>query len=488
MDIMTEYGIGRGSYSGSYSITTNIKTKLDDVADLQPLLLGLVASGVIKPTANTYYPIHFAPGVSITQGTDASCVTFCGYHGTIDISKSYAAAKYLYYGVIADQTGSCFGGCGSSVNPLDNAQSVASHELAEMVTDPAVGLATTVGPPLGWYDANNGEIGDICNAIQFTMTIGSAQYTLQKLWSNQQNACVSSPASSYGSSSSGVPTTSTTTTSSPTATATCHSVCSTGGPLSATCGDAAACVVKMDSYCGATAWDSVCVNEAIKSCGAVCTSSSSSSTTKSSTSTSNIKTSSSSSNGYKGTSSSTAKTTASSSKTSSSTKTSSSKASSYQPSGTATSTSTTPTPTLVCHDVCQVGSPMRPGCGSVAACVAQIDTYCQDVKWDSFCVLEAETMCKANCATVPLSYTPTTVTATLTPTPSCDVCTASSVGLSSGCGSVAACVLAMDPACSMAWADRCVTEAVVYCGATCGVSSGPPKYLPSLSSASTSST
>ena len=51
---------------------TATKTTLDDVADIQPLIASLVASGKITPTANTYFPIHFAPGISITDSSDGS--------------------------------------------------------------------------------------------------------------------------------------------------------------------------------------------------------------------------------------------------------------------------------------------------------------------------------------------------------------------------------------------------------------------------------
>ena len=50
--------------------------------------------------------------------------------------------------------------------------------------------------PLGWYDADNGEIGDICNADQ--AKVGS--YTVQRVWSNSRAKCVSTandPGTSY---------------------------------------------------------------------------------------------------------------------------------------------------------------------------------------------------------------------------------------------------------------------------------------------------
>ncbi|KAJ3008776.1 UNVERIFIED_CONTAM: hypothetical protein HDU68_002961 [Siphonaria sp. JEL0065] len=97
----------------------------------------VLAAGTIKPTVNTYFPIHFAPGITIDQGPDASgkpqlsCKIFCAYHGTIDISSLNLGPKYMYYGIMPDQGGACAGGCGSNSKPVNNMFSVASHELAE---------------------------------------------------------------------------------------------------------------------------------------------------------------------------------------------------------------------------------------------------------------------------------------------------------------------------------------------------------------------
>lgn len=69
--------------------------------------------------------------------------------------------------------------------------SVASHELIEAVTDPAVGLASTFAAPLAWYDRTNGEIGDICNGQQGTTVGGDGvTYTIQLEFSNAANNCV----------------------------------------------------------------------------------------------------------------------------------------------------------------------------------------------------------------------------------------------------------------------------------------------------------
>ena len=133
------------------------------------------------PTADTLYMVHFPPGVSIDLDGSGSCVVFCAYHNTFVHN-----GVNVYYGVMPDQGGSCAGGCGTDPSLFNNLTSVSSHELIEAVTDAAVGLATTVGPPLAWYDQTNGEIGDICNAQQGSI----AGYTVQAEWSNKASACI----------------------------------------------------------------------------------------------------------------------------------------------------------------------------------------------------------------------------------------------------------------------------------------------------------
>jgi hypothetical protein len=124
--------------------------------------------------------VHFPPGVTITQGGGASCQVFCAYHGTFVHKR-----KNVYYGVIPDLGGACAAGCGGQ-GQLEDTTEATSHELVEAVTDAAVGLAQSLGPPLAWYDDSNGEIGDICVGQATTV----AGYTVQKLWSNAAGACI----------------------------------------------------------------------------------------------------------------------------------------------------------------------------------------------------------------------------------------------------------------------------------------------------------
>jgi hypothetical protein len=183
--------IGTGTYAGSYAITpasSRNKATITD-ANVQAEISAQITAGKLPaPDNNTLYMVDFPKGKAISQGGSKSCVAggFCAYHGTFKRNS-----QNVYYGVLPDMSAGsgCDTGCGSG-SAFGNQTSVASHEMIEAVTDAEVGLATVVGAPLAWYDSANGEIGDICNAQQGTITSGGATYTVQKEWSNASKACI----------------------------------------------------------------------------------------------------------------------------------------------------------------------------------------------------------------------------------------------------------------------------------------------------------
>ena len=197
--IGTNQTIGRGQFDGQFTITpTTNQTTLGD-EEIQAQLAHQIAIGAVPPPTHdaagnpdTYYAIFFPAGVTISLSFMTSCSDggFVAYHNTI---ANAPGVGELYYGVHPDvHVGGCLVGAGPGT-PTQNEMSAASHELVETVTDPEVGLAGSIGPPLGWYDpqGSNGEIGDICNQQEDTIT-GSdgAIYTVQQQWSNIANDCV----------------------------------------------------------------------------------------------------------------------------------------------------------------------------------------------------------------------------------------------------------------------------------------------------------
>ncbi len=194
-DWLTEYNepsykLGRGALLGAYTDSVQNPSGQIEDADIQTELSSLIdKKAVPQSDANTLYMVYFPPGLSIDMGGSASCQVFCAYH-----SAYLKNGTEVNYGVIPDQGGSCAGGCGADALQFNNETSVSSHEMIESVTDPAVGLVTGNTPmaPLAWYDPTNGEIGDICNAVQ--AKVGS--YTVQREWSNSRGLCVSSASDS----------------------------------------------------------------------------------------------------------------------------------------------------------------------------------------------------------------------------------------------------------------------------------------------------
>jgi hypothetical protein len=173
IDQLAEYNvpgktIGHGSRIGTTTLTTSDPgTSVDDSAIQQMLNTNIANNAFPQATANTLYFVFLPSGVTVTAGGSSSCSSFCGYHDAINGQIYYAVMPY------PDCTG-----CSNNLSVLASLTVTSSHELCEAITDPV--------PGQGWYDQNNGEIGDIC-AWQ-TKQVGS--YTVQQEWSNSANSCV----------------------------------------------------------------------------------------------------------------------------------------------------------------------------------------------------------------------------------------------------------------------------------------------------------
>jgi len=180
----TNQHIGRGTATATVTITPALTatsiTNDQIIAELQ----GQISGGhLAKPDGNTIYMVHFPAGMKISMpdgngGTASSCTQFCAYHNTTSPAGNIPE---FYYGVIPNvTTDGCELGCGPVGGGFNNTTSVASHELIEATTDAEVGLATNNAPPLGWYDpqGSDGEIGDICNGSQGTVSSHGQTWTV----------------------------------------------------------------------------------------------------------------------------------------------------------------------------------------------------------------------------------------------------------------------------------------------------------------------
>ena len=195
MDWLSEYNtatqkIGRGTYGGHFQITpsaANNGSTIDDTNIQAELLLQINAGHLPTPDASTIYVLHFPAGKTITEQGVSSCVVFCAYHSSINHSPTH-----IFYAVLPDlSTSGCSGGgCGAG-STYENTCSASSHEIVETMTDADVAFASSLGPPLAWYDGNYGEISDICNAMHTTFVgLDGVTYTAQQQFSNTLTNCI----------------------------------------------------------------------------------------------------------------------------------------------------------------------------------------------------------------------------------------------------------------------------------------------------------
>jgi hypothetical protein len=172
IDQLAEYNkpgqtIGHGSFVGTKVIKTNAPVgSITDSAIRTQLKKWIKAKTVPAPNKNMLYFIYLDPGIISIMGGAKSCQNYCGYHNHTGST---------YYAVMPYPTCS---GCLGGMQAFDALTGTSSHELCEAITDPV--------PGKGWYDNNNGEIGDIC-AWSFKKVAG---YTVQLEWSNKKNKCV----------------------------------------------------------------------------------------------------------------------------------------------------------------------------------------------------------------------------------------------------------------------------------------------------------
>jgi hypothetical protein len=192
--------IARGSFDTAITITpsvcnTTAACTVDDSVIQAELIAQIKAGQLPMPTQscdgqpNMLYMIDFPSNVTITNSLLGTSCGFCGYHYT----ATDCTLGNLAYGVFPDvSAGPCATGCGHNSQWLDNATSIHSHELAEAITDPQIGIPCGLDRPIAWYEdvQGCGEIGDPCNQVQTTLTVGADTWVVQKIWSNAANGCV----------------------------------------------------------------------------------------------------------------------------------------------------------------------------------------------------------------------------------------------------------------------------------------------------------
>ena len=162
MDMLTNagYGVGRGtSTAGAIDKLALSKTNgITDTAIRSDIQALIKANLVQAPDANRLYVVYVEPGVAVYSGGSSSINDFLGYHDAFAGKTAANKPINIRYAVLPYPDGP---------NPTANSQGfannfqeltvVTSHEIAEAVTDPDVGITKA-----SWYDDDlNGEIGDL---------------------------------------------------------------------------------------------------------------------------------------------------------------------------------------------------------------------------------------------------------------------------------------------------------------------------------------
>jgi hypothetical protein len=148
-----------------------------------------VATEAINGVAHFGYDINGSYVVVTPHGKSSVGfgTSFCAYHSAVTSGGNLISYTNLPYQ--PDAGGSC--GANIITPPSDETgvdegvTIVEGHEYGESVTDP--------NPPSGWYNNQQGEIGDIC-AWQNILNdpFNAKSYTMQPMFSNATQTCVHS--------------------------------------------------------------------------------------------------------------------------------------------------------------------------------------------------------------------------------------------------------------------------------------------------------
>ena len=190
----TEYGVGAATGEAPIELAETSTGTIDDMA-IQTWLAGKLNANdpaFPKADADTVFAINYPTGVSITQGGQASCVAFGGYHNSTTLDALHGGASVAYAVIPRCSDFDGFTG-------IDAVTAAASHELIEAATDPYPSTnpanAQLDNAHFYWVRALGGaEVGDLCaqSLASFT-TFAELPFMVQRSWSNKEAKALHDP-------------------------------------------------------------------------------------------------------------------------------------------------------------------------------------------------------------------------------------------------------------------------------------------------------
>jgi len=174
---VTNQHIGTGQFDKTFNFIYNNPTSVITDKFIRVKLREWVNSNPLfpLPNRNTYFSIHFGPGIKVIQDEEDSaepvCKKWCAYHDAIDL-RCDTSQSIIQYGVTIDTSSDyCQEQCVQrKPNPLNTCSGwnsttfdiqtiLASHEIAEVITNPYED---------GWYGRLSLlENADYCKGISF---------------------------------------------------------------------------------------------------------------------------------------------------------------------------------------------------------------------------------------------------------------------------------------------------------------------------------
>jgi hypothetical protein len=196
MNVLAQYGVGAGTFLGQKIITTvsmASPTGLTQQDIAHTIQTAIDAGQVPEPgnPSNMVLMIYLDETIGVNDTSDPNePLVLCeaqndsafGFHSFF----TTAAGNPFYYALVPGLTDTCLqescpGGDATcslqSTEALqDRVTQVASHEFAELTTDPQLNA---------WYDPDpgTGENGDVCNGQSDTITVGPNTWTVQRIYS-----------------------------------------------------------------------------------------------------------------------------------------------------------------------------------------------------------------------------------------------------------------------------------------------------------------
>jgi hypothetical protein len=185
MDMLNEYGVGRGSVVNDGIIDNGVSGgQTVDAVGIQQMLTNDIRQGLLAaPGPNRLYVVYPSPNVKITFNGGDSLNDFYGFHDAFVDPQG----RTIYYAVIDHPVGN---GDLFNLNDFQTLTVITSHEVVESATDPA---ALTNLDPGGWFGRFKGYDGDqeIADVALDQSHLGTLSgYTIQGVWSQAQNKVV----------------------------------------------------------------------------------------------------------------------------------------------------------------------------------------------------------------------------------------------------------------------------------------------------------